>query len=223
MEAPYPELIPIFDAIKNGRMDQALELAQDLSKHGEGDVAIEATRHLGLCFFHLGDYPSSVPNLLHVARAREDRQSWFVLSLARTLAGDPSGGAQDFERALTCAEPPATDDGRQLTEHFMRFDYMHVLVDTWNWQRAKDQLDTLTAAMLSLSKHDNDFLFERGYPLLGDLLDGGLRVLEIVPDSNPIQWLTRMRRGVDAGGRQKVDQALVALARKVGPPQAPQR
>lgn len=218
MQAPFPELEPIFTAIQNGRMDRALELAQDLAERGEGDVAIEARRHVGLCFFHLGDYPSSVPNLLLVARAREDRQSWFVLSLARTLAGDASGGAQDFERALSCAEPEATAEGRQLTEHYMRFDYMHVLVDTWNWERAQEQLDRLTAAVTALSKHDNEFLFDRGYPLLGDLLDGGLRVLEIVPDSNPIAWLTQVRRSVDAGGRQKVDQALVALARKVGPP-----
>lgn len=218
MDAPYPELEPIFEAIRNGRMDRALEIAQRIADTAEGDVAIEARRHVGLCFFHLGDYPSSVPNLLLVARAQEDRQSWFVLALARTLAGDASGGAQDFERALRCAEPPATPEGRQLTEHYMRFDYMHVLVDTWNWERAKAQLDLLTRAVTGLAKHDNEFLFDHGYPLLGDLLDSGLRVMEIVPDSNPIAWLTELRRSVDAGGRQKVDQALVALARKLGPP-----
>ncbi len=223
MDAPHAELEPVFAAIRNGRMDQALELAQQIAEAADGDVALEARRHVGLCFFHLGDYGSAIPNFLQVAKARNDRQSWFVLALARTLGGDPTGGAQDFSNALAAPEPPASEDGRQLTEHFMRFDYMHVLVDSWQWQRAQEQLDALTKAISALSRHDNQFLFERGFPLLGDLLDGGLRVLEVVPDSNPIQWLTQLRRAVDEEGRRKVDQALVALARKIGPQPGPRR
>lgn len=217
MNAPYPELEPVFASIRDGRMDRALEQARRLAESSTGDLALEARRHVGLCFFHLGDYASSVPNLLEVARGRNDRQSWFVLSLARTLAGDPSGGRQDFEKALAQPEPQGGDDGRQLTEHFMRFDYMHVLVDTWQWQRAQEQLDALASALSALPSQDNEYLFDRGYPLLGDLLESGLRVLEIVPDSNPIKWLSDLRKRLDGGGRKKVDQALVALARRIGP------
>lgn len=219
MTPPFPELEPVFAAVRNGHLDQALAIATNIAETADGPLALEARRHVGLCLFHLGDYASAVPHFQEVAEARRDRQSWFVLALARTLAGDPSGGAQDFEAALAAPEPPPEAGERQLTEHFMRFDYMHVLADTWQWEAAKEQLDRLTDAVCGLSRHDNAFLVERGYPVLQDLLQGGLRVLEIVPDSNPIQWLTRMRRSVDADGRKKVDQALVELARRIGPPE----
>lgn len=218
MEAQHPELEPVFDAIRDGRLDVALTVAQELARTAQGPLQVEARRHVGLCFFHLGDYASSVPSFLQVAQATGERQAWFVLSLARTLAGDAPGGARDFERALAAPEPPSADGSRQLTEHFMRFDYMHVLVDAWQWQRARDQLDILAGAIRGLPAHDNEFLFDRGYPLLGDLLDGGLRVLEIVPDSDPFAWLKELRRDLSAPGRQKVDQALQALGRKVGGP-----
>ncbi len=217
MMPPFPELEPVFAAIRGGHLDKALAIASNIADTADGPLSLEARRHVGLCYFHLGDYASAVPNFLQVAKAQGDRQSWFVLALSRTLAGDPTGGAQDFEAALSAPEPPPEAGERQLTEHFMRFDYMHVLADTWQWEAAKAQLDKLTDAVCGLSRHDNGFLMEHGYPLLQDLLEGGLRVLEIVPDSNPIQWLTRMRRSVDADGRKKVDHALVVLARKIGP------
>lgn len=216
MEAQHPELEPVFDAIRDGRLDVALTIAQELARTAQGPLQTEARRHLGLCFFHLGDYASSVPSFLQVAQATGERQAWFVLALARTLAGDPVGGERDFDRALAAPEPPGGEGGRQLTEHFMRFDYMHVLVDAWQWERARAQLDLLAGVIRGLPSHDNEFLFDRGYPLLGDLLDGGLRVLEIVPDSDPFTWLKDLRRDLTGPGRLKVDQTLQALSRKIG-------
>ncbi|MCB9781130.1 MAG: hypothetical protein H6742_21365 [Alphaproteobacteria bacterium] len=219
MDAPHPELEPVFHAIREGRMDRALELARALAESAEGDLAIEARRHVGLTFFHLGDYGSAVPNFLEVARAKGDRQSWFVLSLARTLAGDPVGGGRDFERALGAPAPGVGPDGRpELTEHFMRFDYMHVLVDSWNWDLALQQLEALTASIRGLARHDDAFLLGKGIPALTDILEGGLRVYERVPDSDPIAWLTGLRRDLSQPARVKVDQAISVLARKLGPP-----
>lgn len=216
MDVPHPQLVPVFDAIRDGRLDVALELARAVADQSQGDLAIEARRHVALCFFHLGDYASAVPNFVEVAEATGDRQSWFVLALARTLAGDPQRGEAAFQRALAAPEPPPDADGKQLTEHFMRFDYMHVLVDTWQWKAAKEQLDRLAGALRGLPQHDNATLFESGYPLLGDVLDAALRVLAIVPNSDPIAWLTHLRQDLSSAGRVKVDQAIVALARKLG-------
>jgi len=218
VDLPHPQLVPVFDAIRDGRLDTALELARAVADQSEGDLAIEAQRHVGLCFFHLGDFASAVPSFVEVAEATGDRRSWFVLALARTLAGDPQRGQADFQRALDAPEPPPDADGKQLTEHFMRFDYMHVLVDTWQWKDAKDQLDRLAGALRGLPQHDNATLFDRGYPLLGDVLDGALRVLAIVPDSDPIAWLAELRKDLSSAGRTKVDQAILALARKLGRP-----
>lgn len=218
MDTPHPELEPVFDAIREGRLDMALTLAQAIAGQAEGTLRIEARRHVGLCFFHLGDYASAVPSFVEVAQATGDRQSWFVLALARTLANDPQGGERDFERALAAPEPASGEAGKQLTEHFMRFDYMHVLVDAWQWERARHQLDRLAGAMRGLPRHDNEFLFDRGYPVLGDLLDAGLRVMAIVPDSDPFAWLRDLRQDLSAPGRQMVDQAMQALSRKAGRP-----
>jgi len=216
VDAPFPELEPVFDAVSAGHLAQALSLARQLADRSEGPLAIEARRHQGLCSFHLGDYAAAVPAFEQVARATGERQAWFVLALARTLAADAEGGARDFERAVASPEPPAGPEGRQLTEAFMRFDYMHTLTDAWQWQRARAELDRLVASMSGLARHDNEFLFDRGFPLLGDLLDAGLRVMSIVPDSDPVAWLQGIRKDLSPIGRQMVDQALQALQLQLG-------
>lgn len=217
MRAPFPELQPVFDAATSGRLDLALERAHGVLRSAKGPLALEARRHVGLIHFNMGDLVSAEPYLDEVARLANDRGSWFVLAILRTRAQNAAAAEFDFARALAATEPPADEDGdRQLTEHFMRFDYMHALAETWQWQRAKAQLDHLTAALCALPAHDDRTLLKNGLPRLGDLLRGGLTVLAVVPDSDPHGWLNDLRPRLSPNARREVDRVMVELRQRVG-------
>lgn len=217
MKAPFPELQPVFDAATSGRLDLALERALKVLKTASGPLAIEARRHVGLIYFNLGDFASAEPYLDQVARLTNERDAWFVLAMLRTRSNNPKAGEFDFSRALAAPEPPVDlDEGRHLTDHFMRFDYMHALAETWQWERAKAQLDLLIEAVLASPSHDDAFLLQRGLPRLGDVLHGGLAVLEVIPNSDPFAWLNELRGQLTNTGRREVDRALIELRQRVG-------
>ncbi len=217
MRAPYPELQPVFDAATSGRLDVALEHALRVLQTASGPLALEARRHVGLIYFNLGDFTSAEPYLDEVARLTNEREAWFVLAMMRTRNNNPKAGEFDFAKALAAPEPPAhPDEGRQLTEHFMRFDYMHALAETWQWERAKVQLDLLVEAVVASPSHGPEFLLSRGLPLLEDLLRAGLMVLEVVPNSDPHGWLNQLRGQLTNTGRREVDRALIELRQRVG-------
>lgn len=216
MKAPFPELEPIFAAAQEGRLDEALALAHQLNNRSSGPLALEAQRHLGLIYFHLGDPRSALPYLEAVARQEGSRGSWFVLAIARTRANEPEAGEEAFLRALAAVEPAAGASAAEPPEGFLRFDYMAALTESWQWERAWSQLQWLDRAVRAQRRHDEPFLRKQGLPALHHLLEAGLAVHAIVPDSQPMAWLQGLEAALPAPARPEVRRAIQRLRLTTG-------
>jgi tetratricopeptide (TPR) repeat protein len=198
------ELAPAIDALKAGRFEQVVELAQPYVDDMRDSVRIDALRLIALGHTRLLQYAEAYPYWLELAKT--EPSSWNHLQVASTAAMLAQVDAAEeayalCQRSYTQEQGDDPDKGLAIDGTYQA-NYLSSLDRGGNPDVAFKYLDELASFYCKLGITDSTFLHIRKMPPFDTFLEQSLLLVRKVKDEDALTtWYRNIYMAVDEQGQ----------------------
>jgi tetratricopeptide (TPR) repeat protein len=196
--------------------EAALAAAPFLSS-GNSCLRCEANKLVGLAHSKKGEPSAAIEHFLVAVEGSSQAADWYNLATAYTLAGDVELGQRAFALAMKFQERAGYSQRPSVL--FMRLWYACALRDVHQYAFAYEQIEAIRPIYEQLHTTDATFLYIRGIPFLGHMVNVSLDVLQgLGPSFDKVTWIRQFASHLDSEGRTYLENAYQAFKERVAQP-----
>jgi len=156
-----------------------------------------------LKLFDEKQFDKALPLFEQVAEQNLNSDDWFNVATCAILCKQIDKGHEALNKAIELYKQIGNDENLPIGQ--MCFYFMHALNDVAEYDLGFAQLEQFKQTIIDLKITDDHFLYIRGIPFLGNILNASVNILQNQTKVKALDWLNDFAAKVDSEGKVLIE------------------